>query len=265
MLAAAIIVFREMLELGLILGIISAALHDVSNKLKLILLGSSIGIVLCSILAITFHYITNMFDGNGQEILNIIILAISIICITLTLIWINDNIKNLHLKLANNYSNSISIILIIALATAREGAEAILFLYGILASGAKVVDLVIGLVIGLFLSSLSGIFIYTGLLKLPTKYFFKIINILLILLAAGMSSQLANYLSAIGIIEALSSSMWNSQWLIADDTIIGRILYSLIGYSSHPTELQVLFYATTILSMMLIMKVKKITSNSKNV
>ena len=262
MLAAIIVVFREMLELCLILGIISAALKNNTNRIRLVCAGVASGAMLCTMLALAFSYITNLFNGNGQEILNIIILSISIISISLTMLWIKEHAKNIYNKLSENYLDSLPVILIIALAISREGAEIILFLHGIAAAGSNITNIIMGSIIGVSLGAVIGGLIYVGLVKIPAHYFFKVINILLILLAAGMASQLANYLSAINAIEILSTQIWDSSWLIEDNTIIGRILHGLMGYSSHPTKLQVLFYFTTIAVISSLPKlVQKSTNN----
>ena len=86
MLATAIIVFREMLEICLILGIISAALDNLKNKNLLLLSGIIGGVCLSIIFALAMTYINGLFDGNGQEILKIMILTTSIIFINLTII-----------------------------------------------------------------------------------------------------------------------------------------------------------------------------------
>lgn len=253
MLATAIIVFREMLEICLILGIISAALNSLKNKTILLMCGIIGGVSVSSILAFTIAYISRSFDGNGQDVLNIFILILSIICINFTLIWINRHSKELHSKI--NYatqkliSKEISVftlVLVIVLVISREGVEIILFLNGVSAAGSSSTDLILGSIMGAASGIIIGIMLYIGLLKAHIKYFFKAINIMLLLLAAGMASQLANYLNSAEFIEILSAPMWDSSWLINETSFTGKILYSLLGYSSKPTQLQIIFYCISI-------------------
>ena len=264
MLATVIIVLRETLEVCLLVGMVSAALNNLASKRKLIFAGVMVGAVFSGILALSLYKITNLFNGNGQEILNIIILAISIICIAWTLLWINKQGKELYNKVNHVseklLSNQISVwpmILIISLSMSREGAELILFLHGVSAAGTLASDLLYGIVIGAMIGAALGSLLSLGLLKVSPKYFFKLINIMLVLLAAGMAAQLANYLVAADIISVLSATLWDSSWLIDERGGVGKILHGLIGYSSRPTQLQFVFYSLTIMIMFRLLAHKK--------
>jgi high-affinity iron transporter len=253
MLATAIIVFREMLEICLILGIISAALDNLKNKNLLLLSGIIGGVSLSIIFALAMTYINGLFDGNGQEILKILILSTSIIFINLTIIWITKHRRELHSKinnatqqLINKEINILSLVIVIVFVISREGMEIILFLSGIYSAGSTATDLVLGFIIGATSGITLGLLLYNGLLKMHVKHFFSVINIMLVLLAAGMASQLANYLNSADLIEVLSKQIWDSSWLINETSIIGKIFHSILGYSSKPTQLQVIFYGASI-------------------
>ena len=255
MLAAIIITLREMLEVCLIVGIISAALNNIPSKRKIVLTGIFSGIILSVIFALTIQQITNLFNGNGQEVLDIIILTTSIICIALTLILINKQGNSLRQKLisASQETNILPVILIITLAIAREGAEITLFLHGIYTVNMQLHDLVNGVIIGATLGILLGLMLYLGLLKISSRYFFKAINIMLALLASGMASQLANYLHSTDLISVLSETAWDSSWLVQEEGLMGKLLYNLVGYSSHPSKLQVIFFSSTLAAMSLLL------------
>lgn len=268
MLSAVIVVLREMLEICLIIGIISAALRNFRSKNKILVIGILGGSLISYVLALGIHYISGLFDNSGQEILNLLILLTSIICITFTLIWIKSHSKELKHKISaaseklmNNESGIAAIILIIVLAVGREGMEVILFLNGIYAAGTNIPELVIGTVIGIALGSSLGFLIYTGLIKLNVKYFFKAINFMLVLIAAGMASQAANYILALDLFNGLSATVWDSSWLITEESSFGKILYNLLGYSSKPTEMQLVLYILTIVIMCFILYSKNSVTN----
>ena len=137
--------------------------------------------------------------------------------------------------------------------------EIILFLRGIYSAGSTATDLALGSIIGAASGITLGLLLYNGLLKMHVKHFFNVINIMLVLLAAGMASQLANYLNSADLIEILSKQIWDSSWLINESSIIGKISHSILGYSSKPTQLQVIFYGTSIaITSMLLMKSKRL-------
>jgi len=258
MLASTIIVLREMLEMCLVIGMISAALNNIPKKRMILLLGAAFGLFLSGILAFIFYRATDFLAEAGQEYINIIILIASIICIALTLLWINSHIVSLHHKLkeASLDASILPIIFVIALAIAREGAELVLFMHGVAAGGAKAIDLTIGFIFGSLIGTSLGIMMYMGLLKIPHKYFFKAINIMLMLLAAGMAAQLAHYFMAADLIKIGANILWDSSWLMSDDSLVGKALHGLLGYSTKPTALQAGFYIATLLSMLLVLRVK---------
>ncbi|MEK6734295.1 MAG: FTR1 family protein [Pseudomonadota bacterium] len=257
MFATMIIILREVIEICLFLGMFSAALREVRDKNKIILLGILGGIIISILLAFGMNRLSNLFDGTGQEIINIVTLFIAILCILWTLIWVRKHDKKFHERIINlENQNIIPIALLIMLSIAREGSEIILFSYGILARGTSNYDLVYGIILGTTLGMGFGITLYFGLLRIPTKYFFRTINFLLILLAAGMASQIAENLIAADLVTVFSNSLWDSGWLISEKSLFGKLLHDLAGYSSQPTGLQFVFYVTTFMALYTIHKRK---------
>ncbi len=49
-----------------------------------------------------------------------------------------------------------------------------------------------------------------------------------------------------GFIQSLSDPLWNSTWLLADDSAVGRVLRTLVGYRAQPTGMQVIAYFATV-------------------
>jgi high-affinity iron transporter len=72
---------------------------------------------------------------------------------------------------------------------------------------------------------------------------------LIALLAAGMAAQAVQFLDAAGLIDVLGSRMWDSSHLLPQDSILGRLLHTLVGYTDRPTELQLIAYIVTLAAM----------------
>jgi high-affinity iron transporter len=70
---------------------------------------------------------------------------------------------------------------------------------------------------------------------------------LIAFLAAGMAAQSASFLERAGLLEVMGGTAWDSSSLLAEDSIPGRVLHALIGYSDQPTFMQILVYLTTLL------------------
>jgi high-affinity iron transporter len=48
--------------------------------------------------------------------------------------------------------------------------------------------------------------------------------------------------------------MWDSSGIVAQNSILGRVLQTLVGYADHPSGMQVLFYAATLAGIALLMR-----------
>ena len=70
--------------------------------------------------------------------------------------------------------------------------------------------------------------------------------VLLTLVAAGMASQAAQLLIQADWLPS-QYPVWDSSWLVAEQTVTGQLLYALIGYEATPAPLQLFIYAAAIL------------------
>lgn len=129
----------------------------------------------------------------------------------------------------------------------REGSEIILFLYSVLTvENISLLQLIPGIIIGSFAGLSVGSALYLGLIQYSGRKLFYITSWLLILIAANLAAEVANLLNSIDILSDFSYAIWDSSWLIADDSIPGKILNTLIGYQARPTMLQIIFYVSTL-------------------
>jgi high-affinity iron transporter len=108
----------------------------------------------------------------------------------------------------------------------------------------------LGLILGALLSAVT----YLGLVHIPNRHLFTVTGWLIALLAAGMAAQAAAFLQQAQVIEAFSQTVWNSSWLISDDSIAGKALHTLIGYTARPTLLQLVVYISTLSAIFILMR-----------
>jgi len=85
MLGALVIVFREAIEAGLIVGIVLAATRGVPNRAAWVGLGIGVGAVGAGIIALFAEAISGAFEGAGQELLNASVLGAAVVM----LMWHN--------------------------------------------------------------------------------------------------------------------------------------------------------------------------------
>jgi high-affinity iron transporter len=108
----------------------------------------------------------------------------------------------------------------------------------------------LGLAAGAAVSALM----YFGLLTIPAGKLFQVTSGLITLLAAGMAAQAVIFLQNGGWLLFWTGTIWDTSWLLTEDSVTGRLLHTLIGYSAAPNGLQLAAYGATILVIVLLMR-----------
>ena len=253
MLATAVIVFREMLEAALIIGIVAAATRGVLHRNAWIISGIIAGLLGAIIVAVLADVIMNLANGVGQEIFNAMVLLAAVMMLAWHNIWMARHsrelvtqMKQVGAAVKEGGKPMYALGIVVAVAVLREGSEVVLFLYGQAAGGLNTSMIVSGGVAGLIVGAAVGFALYFGLLRIPTQYLFVVTGWLILLLAAGMASQAAKFLSQADIIPTWGR-MWDSSAWLSDDSVTGRLLHTLIGYDANPLGIQLVVYLLTLL------------------
>src|SRR5579863_9115401 len=255
MLPTAVIVFREVLEAALIIGIVMAASRGVLGRGLWVSGGIAAGVLGACLVALFAATIAAAAQGMGQELFDAGILFAAVCMLGWHNIWMSSHGRELAasaVKLGNEVRSGArplwALAFVVALAVLREGSEIVLFLYGIALGGdGGPVAMVIGGVIGLALGVAAGATIYWGLVAIPMRLLFGVTSWLILLLAAGLASQGAAFLMQADLLPALGTNLWDTSFLLSDQSLPGRILHTLIGYSAQPAGIQVVFYLSTLL------------------
>ncbi len=270
MIQIAIILFREVLEIALIVGVVLATTRGISGRKRWALGGLAAGAALSGLVALFAQKISECAEGMGQEIFNAGILILAALLIIWTVIWMKhhgrqmtERFKSVGLAVQSGEKTLSALAVVVALAVLREGSEIVLFTYGVIASGGQAAELLLGGAIGFGAGALVGVLIYYGLIKISPKHIFSSTSILLSFLAAGMISQAIGFLNAAGLVSFWSEPLWDSSKLVAENGWLGQVLHSLLGYTERPMGVQVLFYGLTIGGMMLFLNLGKSVSSKK--
>lgn len=268
MLGALIIVFREAIEAGLIIGIVAAVTRGVAGSRRFIAGGVGAGVLGALTVAAFAEQLSKAFEGSGQEIFNASVLLLAVAMLAWHNIWMAKHGRELAQELsavgkavASGDRTLFALAAVVGLAVLREGAEVALFLYGVLASGESGASVMIGGVAGLALGALTSVATFFGLVSIPPKKLFAVTTALITLLAAGLAAQAVAFLQQAGVITALGDTLWDTSWLLSDKSIPGRVLHTLIGYADQPSQMQVVVYALTIAAI--IAATKAVTAGAR--
>ena len=254
MLGSLIIVFREVIEAGLIVGIVLAVTQGVPRRGLWVAGGVAAGLFGAAMVAVFAGALADAFSGIGQEMFNAGILALAVVMLAWHNIWMAThgremaaNLRGVGLAVAEGAKTLTALAIVVAVAVLREGSEVVLFLYGIAAAGAADFgSLLFGGLCGLALGGVLSALMFYGLVKVPARRLFAVTTTLITFLAAGMAAQCVVFLQQAGLATAFSNTLWDTSWLLPDDSVIGRVMHVLFGYVDQPSGMQALVYVLTL-------------------
>ncbi len=252
-----IIVFREVMEAGLIVGIVLAATEGVPGRGRWIAGGITAGVAGASLVAIFAAVLFNAFEGAGQEVFTAAILLFAVAMLTWHVGWMSHHgramaaeVREVGQAVRLGQRSLAALAVVVTVAVLREGSEVVLFLFGIMAaSNTDPLALAVGGVAGLALASVVSWLLYRGLVAIPLRHLFNVTNTLIALLAAGMAGQAVAVLHGADLLPGWGEQLWDTSWLLADDTFLGRSLHALVGYSARPSGIQLAAWLGTLLML----------------
>jgi high-affinity iron transporter len=263
MFGAMIIVFREVIEAGIIVGIVLAVTKGVAGRGRWVAAGVAAGLAGASLLAVFADAVAHALAGIGQELFNASVLAIAVCMLAWHNIWMARHgrelaaqVKQMGRAVTEGTSSLAALAIVVGIAVLREGSEVVLFLYGLaVAGGSTMWGLIGGSLIGLALGCAVSALTFLGLVTIPARYLFRVTTVLITFLAAGLAAQSVLFLQQAGIVTILQGTAWDTSAILSDTSLLGRMLHTLIGYSDQPSQMQVLVYAVTLTAIFALTKI----------
>ena len=221
MLGSAVVVFRETLEAALIVAIVMGASRGVAARGRWIAAGVVLGIVGALVVAAFAGAISEAVQGRGQELFNAAVLLVAVAMLAWHNVWMSSHARK-HVEEMRHLGHDVSVgakpmsamLAVTALAVLREGAETVLFLYGLMATGGSA-GLVLGGILGLIGGTAIGVLLYFGLLRVPLRHFFTVTGVIVLLLAAGLASSAAGFLVQAGLLPAIVNQVWDTSGILS--------------------------------------------------
>lgn len=254
MFVSMIIVFREAMEAGLIIGIVLAATEGVAGRGRWIAGGLAVGAAGASLVAVFAASLSDAFQGAGQEVFTASILCFAVAMLSWHIVWMSQHARGMAAEIRQvgqavrlGQRSLAALATVVAVAVIREGAEVVLFLFGI-AAGSQTAPLSLagGGVVGLALAAMLSWLLYRGLVAIPMRHLFRVTNVLIALLAAGMAGQAAAMLHAADLLPGWGEHLWDTSAWLADNGFAGRTLRALVGYSARPSGIQLAAWLGTL-------------------
>ena len=255
MFASAVIVFREILEAALVVGIVAAATRAVPGRNRWLAAGIVAGLLGAGVVALGTERIAELASGVGQELFNAAVLGIAVFMLAWHNLWMSSHgaalaadARHVGSEIRDGRRECSVLFVIVGLAVLREGSETVLFLYGIAASeGGASWPMLTGGLVGVAAGVAVGMR-STGLLRIPLRWFFTATGVLVLFLAAGMASQAARFLIQADFCRALRLPLGLLR-TAASNSVVGTLLHSLVGYEARPAGMQIVFYVLVLIAV----------------
>jgi high-affinity iron transporter len=243
------IVWRECVEALLVVGILYSWLKaspEGRRGLPYLWGGVAGGLALAGALALVLLGISEWLSDTGQEWFQGIMSLAACLLVVQMVLWMKSHGRTLKSELESGARTSVAndnwwgLFVLVAIAVAREGSETVVFLYGTVSAASagsgseSVTRLVLGGMAGFAAAMLTFWLLQLGGKLITWRRFFRLTEILLLLLAGSLLVGGLDHLISLGVMPTLMDPVWDSAWLLSDSAGLGKILADFAGYRAYP-------------------------------
>ncbi len=250
MIETLLIMWRESLEAALIVGILLTYLARSGHRAGLAYVwgGAAAAVAAALGVAALSSGVLAHLDPDVQELAQAGMLFLAVGVLTWMVLWMHRNAHGLSGDLRRKADAALAtggllgLAMISFTAVFREGLETVLFLWGVVVQrgNATAIPLVAAGLVGAAMAVATAWLFFSGFRFLRLATFFRVTGALLLLVAAGLLGTGLNKLIALGYLPPLVAQIWNTSWLLRDDSVLGALLGAFVGYRSRPSLLEVL-------------------------
>ena len=249
---ALFIVWRESTEALLVVGILYAWLNkhpDVRRGMRYLWGGVAAGVGLALALAAVMLGLARLLSEQGLEYFQLAMMLVASGLIVQMVFWMRRHGRTLKRELESDMQESAKaanwwgLLVVVALAVGRESAETVVFLYGLGAQNEGVGRFLAVLVLGLAAAFATFWLLQKGGKVLSWRTFFRVSEILLLLLAGGLLVSAIDKLIALDVLPPLVDPTWDTSAVLDDSGRVGGLIASLTGYRARPALLPLIALA----------------------
>jgi len=249
------IVWRESVEALLVVGILYAWLKngdaDARRGIPYLWAGVAAGLLAAVALGAALVGFTEELSGDAQDYFQTGMVLVACVLIVQMVLWMKQHGRSMKrdmeasLQKSKQDANWWGVTLLVALAIAREGSETVIFLYGLGFGQSGHVDPMqyLAVAIGLALAFLTFYLLQLGGKIFSWRLFFRVTEIMLLFLAAGLFETGVDKLIDKEILPVVMNQVWDTSWLLDDSSTFGSLVATLTGYRAHPAGMNLIAYA----------------------
>lgn len=246
LLTSVILILQETLEAAMLISILAVISRQQQRKVTWLPAGLLLGGILALLYAANMRSISEWFDYVGQEVVNAslqVSIALALVLLTWLVCATGAPGSSGQSRPGPRRDGRFAFVaaLTISLAITREGSEIAVYLGGFMQQPDKLQAVLTGSAIGAGIGISFGFLVYYGLLALRGQRGAWLPLLLLGLFCGNMLSQAALQLTQADLLPA-GPFLWDSSAWLPESSVIGRLLYALVGYESRPSALEVCAY-----------------------
>ncbi|MCR5913621.1 iron transporter [Corynebacterium sp. zg254] len=249
---------REGLEATMIVTILAAYLKKTGRTKELPWLWAGVATALIVTLAAFagIHFGTKTLSTIGQELIGGIASLITVAMITWMLLWMSKAGHNIAAELKGKMDSAIgprAVWFVAFIAVAREGIETILLVFDSITSDNSTP--ILGLAAGLAIAVVLGVAMYKGAIKINLAVFFKVVGILLVIVAAGILRYGIGDLQEAGVLPGVHTYAFDISAVLTPGTWYASLLEGMFNIVPQPTLLSFIGWAVyLVVAMVLFLK-----------
>jgi high-affinity iron transporter len=254
-----VIFLREGIEAAMIVAILLAYLDRTGQRrhFKDVFLGVAAAFVLIALGGVAAYLLIHRYEGSRvQTIFETATYLAAAVVLTYMTFWMQRHARTMTAELQRRTDVALSRGARFGLgalsfqAVGREGLETMVFTLALVfASSSQAASpnhsrwLLLGAILGLLVALGIAWWIYRLGHRLNLGRFFRVLGVLLLVFAAGLLADAVENLQSLGWLPS-GLVLWNSSRLVSEQSSIGDVFHSLLGYADHPSVLQVSVWAT---------------------
>jgi len=255
-----VIFLREGVEASMIVAILLAYLDKIGKRghFRDVFVGVGAALVLVLGGGVAAYLVIKQYDGSRvQTIFETVTYLLAASVLTYMTFWMQAHSRTLTADLQRRSDEAMNgkarwgLGLLAFQAVGREGLETMVFTLAIIfasssqsATHAHGSGLLVGAFLGLALSLAIAYAIFKLGRRLNLAVFFRTIGVILMVFAAGLLADAVENMQQLGWLPFLEGHVWDSSRFLSEDSSLGDVFHSLLGYADHPTVLQVIVWVT---------------------
>ena len=230
-----ILFLRDALPIFVLLGLVLAQVRISFNMLSTALIS---GLLLALVFIRQVDSLGSMFEGAGIEI-SLWLLNVALYFVVLML---GHSLLKTNKAICKPQWLALALIVLIIIA---KGSNFLLYFDGYLNQANALQSMFLGILLGAGICLSLAVLLFFFVTALRSRFGWSAPLLMLLIFASGQLINALNLLVQVDLLPT-SSVVWDSQWLIDDESEYGHLLNVLIGYVATPSRIQVAIYLAAI-------------------